>query len=234
MCGRFSLAADLEEILWRFAIESVTCVYVPRFNIAPGQWIPAIIAHSGKNRLGQLRWGLIPSWAKDERNGAKLINAKAETIRVKPAFRQSFLRKRCIIPADGFYEWKTTPSGKQAMHIRMKTGKLFAMAGLFDTWTAPDGKKVHTCTIITTQANDLLAPIHDRMPVILRADEEALWLDRNEQNGELLQSLLTPYPAAEMEAYPVTPKVGNVKFDSPVCIQRYEENGGNGHVEKHV
>jgi putative SOS response-associated peptidase YedK len=219
MCGRYSFSPEIQQIIQKFKIDEITFEYTPRYNIAPGQLIPAILAHESKNRLGQLKWGLIPYWAKDEKIAFKTINAKAETVHEKPAFKHAFKRKRCIIPADGFYEWKKTESGKQPMRITMKSGEPFGMAGLFDSWTAPDGTKVHTCTIITTRPNELVGEIHDRMPVILRPEDEAIWLDREKQDLELLQSLLVPYPAEEMRAYPVSPLVGNVKNDSVECIK---------------
>jgi putative SOS response-associated peptidase YedK len=219
MCGRFSFSPEIQQIITRFHIDEVTFDYIPRYNIAPGQMIPAIISHEGKNRLGQLKWGLIPFWAKDEKIAFKTINAKAETVHEKPAFKHAFKRKRCIIPADGFYEWKKTETGKQPMRIILKSGDLFGMAGLYDTWTAQDGSKVHTCTIITTKPNELVADIHDRMPVILRPEDEGIWLDREKQDVELLQTLLVPYPAEKMRAFPVSPLVGNVKNDSEECIR---------------
>ncbi|GIQ69206.1 putative SOS response-associated peptidase YoqW [Xylanibacillus composti] len=194
--------------------------HVPRYNVAPGQLIPAIVHDGTKNRLGELKWGLVPNWAQDAKGGFKMINARAETVREKPAFRASFQRKRCIIPADGFYEWKETKDRrKQPMRIVLRDRSLFAMAGLYDTWMAPDGSKLSTCTIITTAPNALMRDIHDRMPVILRREDEALWLDRRESNEDRLLALLQPYPADEMEAYPVSPKVGSVKNDDPDCAE---------------
>ncbi len=148
-----------------------------------------------------------------------MINARAETLQEKPAFRRLFERKRCIIPADGFYEWKQMDRGKQPMRITMRDGEPFAFAGLFDTWTAPDGRKLHTCTIITTRPNEVVADIHDRMPVILRREDEDLWLDRERFDPELLRSLLVPYDAKGMRAYPVPALVGNPKNDVPECIE---------------
>jgi putative SOS response-associated peptidase YedK len=219
MCGRYSFSPEIQQIITRFKIDEVTFEYTPRYNIAPSQMIPAIIANEGRNRLGLLKWGLIPFWAKDEKIAIKTINAKAETVHEKPAFKHAFRKKRCIIPADGFYEWKKTNTGKQPMRITLKSEEPFGMAGLFDTWTAPDGTKVHTCTIITTKPNELVVDIHDRMPVILRPEDEEIWLDREKQDVELLQSLLVPYPAEEMRAYMVSPLVGNVKNDSVECIR---------------
>ncbi|WP_338076103.1 SOS response-associated peptidase [Brevibacillus parabrevis] len=183
----------------------------PRYNIAPGQLIPAIISDQGKRRLGQLKWGLVPSCAQDEKNEFKMINARAETLTEKPAFRRLYERKRCIVPADGFYEWQQRAGGKQPTRIMMKTEEPFAFAGLYDTWTNPAGKKLHSCTIITTKPNEVVRDIHDRMPVILRQQDEALWLNREHYDADLLQSLLVPYDPAQMRAYPVPSIVGSPK-----------------------
>ncbi|MDT3417110.1 putative SOS response-associated peptidase YedK [Brevibacillus aydinogluensis] len=223
MCGRFTLVSDPISLQYRFTLSSIPFDLQPRYNIAPSQNIYAIISlDDGNRRIGELRWGLIPSWAKDERIGHKMINARAETLTEKPAFRNLINRKRCIIPADGFFEWKQTPRGKQPMRILLKSGELFAFAALYDTWINRAGQKVHTCTIITTQPNELVRDIHDRMPVILQNQAaESIWLDRKVQDTEILQSLLTPYPADQMTAYPVSPVVGNPKIDEPVCIEPF-------------
>ncbi len=224
MCGRFTIITEPVKMMERFILDEIAFNIEPRYNVAPGQMIPAIIEDRGKRRIGQLRWGLVPSWAPDEKVGFKMINARAETLQEKPAFRRLFERKRCIIPADGFYEWKITDRGKQPMRITMRNGEPFAFAGLFDTWTRPDGQKVHTCTIITTQPNDVVAGIHDRMPVILHGpEEEAIWLDREKYDAELLQSLLVPYDATQMRAYPVSTIVGSPKNDVPDCIKEISE-----------
>ncbi|NGQ95608.1 SOS response-associated peptidase [Brevibacillus sp. SYP-B805] len=219
MCGRFSLFANPLMFMSEFEIDNLPFDWHPRYNIAPGQMIPAIIADGGRRRVGQLRWGLVPSWAKEEKIGYSMINARAETLAAKPAFRQLFRRKRCIIPADGFYEWKRTEKGKQPMRITMKDGSLFAFAGLYDTWMRPDGEKLSTCTIITTQPNELVADIHDRMPVILRPEDMDIWLDREKFDADMLHSLLVPYNAAKMKAYPVSSIVGSPKNDVPACIR---------------
>jgi putative SOS response-associated peptidase YedK len=177
----------------------------------------AIINDGEKNRLGDLKWGLIPSWAQDEKISYRMINARADTVTEKPAFRSSFQRKRCLIPADGFYEWKKIGTDKQPMRILLKDESIFSMAGLYDTWTAPDGRKVSTCTIITTTPNELMADIHDRMPVILRHEDEKIWLGKEQKVADL-KALLRPFPAEEMIAYPVSKAVGNVKHDSIECI----------------
>lgn len=219
MCGRFSLVADPNQLVLRFELDDIPFAWVTRYNIAPGQAIPAIIEDRGKRRIGHLRWGLIPSWATDKRVGGKMINARAETLHEKPAFRRLLERKRCIIPADGFYEWKQIGQAKQPMRIMMKTGEPFAFAGLFDTWTSPDGERVHTCTIITTSPNEVAAAIHDRMPVILRREDEPIWLNRETYDWKMLQSLLNPYDAKLMKAYAVPASVGSPKNDGPECIQ---------------
>lgn len=224
MCGRYSITVTIEELMERFLLEHYPehFIYTPRYNAAPGQLVPAILAQEGKNRMGPLKWGLVPSWAKEEKLSFPTFNAKAETLREKASFRTPFERKRCLIPADGFYEWKSLPGGrKEPLRIVLKKRTLFAMAGLYDTWTAPDGRKVASCTVITTEPNGLMAGIHNRMPVILRPEHEALWLDRSRFEPELLQSLLVPYAEEEMEAYPVSPAVGNVKNDAPELLLPY-------------
>lgn len=219
MCGRFSLFARPEELIKRFGLDAFTFDFQPSYNIAPGQLIPAILASQGERRMGQLRWGLIPSWAKEESVGYKMINAKSETIQQKTSFRTLFVRKRCLIPADGFFEWKITDQGKQPMRIVMKNHEPFGLAGLFDTWSHPDGQKIHSCTIITTKPNRIVEDIHDRMPVIIRREDEEQWLNRDYQDTVQLQSLLQPYDEGQMEAFPVSSIVGNVKNNVPECIE---------------
>ncbi|WGU96916.1 SOS response-associated peptidase [Paenibacillus dendritiformis] len=224
MCGRYSLTMSLEELLAYYALEEDAAAalisYGPRFNIAPGQPIPAVIHDGAKLRIGPLRWGLIPSWAKDEKIGWRTMNARAETLRSKPAFRLPFERKRCLIPADGFYEWRTEPDGtKQPIRIVRRDGGLFQFAGLYDTWFDAEGRKVSTCTIITTEPNELMAPIHDRMPVIVPPEQMTMWLDRGTTDTLRLEPLLRPCPADELRAYPVHKRVGNAKTDDPACIE---------------
>ncbi|EST51840.1 hypothetical protein T458_26120 [Brevibacillus panacihumi W25] len=219
MCGRFTFVVSPDEIMERFELDSIPFDLPPRYNIAPGQNIPAIIEDKGQRRIGQLRWGLVPSWASDAKGGYKMINARAETLTEKPAFRRLFERKRCLIPADGFYEWQQGPKGKRPMRIMMRSGEPFAFAGLYDTWTCADGQKLHTCTIITTRPNSVVADIHDRMPVILKQEDESFWLDRERYDAALLQSLLVPYDPVQMRAYPVSAMVGSPKNDVPECIQ---------------
>ena len=224
MCGRYTITVTIEELMARFMAEDATVPFHrPRYNVAPTQLVPVVIHDGTRNRLGMLKWGLVPPWAEDERIGARMINARAETLEERPAFRRAFRFKRCILPADGFYEWKRDGKRKRPLRIVLRDGGVFGMAGLYETWTGPDGRKVHTCAVVTTAPNRLMADIHDRMPVILRREDEALWLDRNVQDPERLRPLLQPYPAEEMEAYEVDPRVGNVAFDDPGLIRRLAE-----------
>ncbi|MEF7437039.1 SOS response-associated peptidase [Paenibacillus lautus] len=230
MCGRFTLTVTWEELMTRYLIdpESVSPFHVPRYNIAPTQMVTAIIHDGSTNRIGQLQWGLVPSWAKDPSGGAKMINARSETLEDKPAYRMPFYRKRCLIPADGFYEWQKNGNGKQPFRIGLKNVEIFSMAGLYDTWITPRGEKLSTCTVITTEPNRLMEPIHNRMPVILRPADEALWLERQHSSHthgnhpshlQSLKELLRPYPAEEMQAVPVSTTVNSVKNDTEDCIR---------------
>jgi putative SOS response-associated peptidase YedK len=217
MCGRYTIVITIDELMRHYMIEIPTNRYhTPRYNVAPGQMVMAVISDGEKNRLGELKWGLIPSWAKDEKIGYKMINARAETITEKPAYRNSFQQRRCLIPADGFYEWRK--SDKQPFRITLKSEQIFSMAGLYDTWIAPDGTKISSCTIITTDPNELMMDIHDRMPMILSREDEQKWLDKH-QTAENLKKILKPFPVNDMIAYPVSKIVGNVKNDSLECIE---------------
>jgi len=217
MCGRFTLCVTLDELIVHYHLDDTTSFdYSPRFNISPSQMVSAVIHDGKRNRIGRLKWGLVPSWAKDEKTS--ISNARSETLLAKPAFNVPFMRKRCLVPADGFYEWKKTTSGKQPMRIMLKSQKVFSLAGLYDTWISPEGRKVSSCTIITTSPNSLIADIHDRMPAILRPEDEACWLNRDILDPKLLLGLLQPFPTGEMKAYPVSRLVGNAKNDVPECI----------------
>ncbi|THF73247.1 SOS response-associated peptidase [Cohnella fermenti] len=218
MCGRYTITVTIEELLARYDADNAMGSYGPCYNAAPGQLIPAVVAGKHRNRLGPLKWGLVPPWAEDAKIGSRMINARAETLEERRAFRNAFRSKRCIIPVDGFYEWKRSGDGKQPMRIMLKEGKVFSLAGLYETWMSPEGEKLHTCAVVTTSANELVAGIHDRMPVILRPEDEALWLDREVREPELLRHLLVPCPASEMTVYEVGPEVGNVRNDSPSLI----------------
>jgi len=222
MCGRYTVTVTMEELMLHFMLGNATILYSPRYNIAPGQWVPAIIGgHSADDRrLGELRWGLVPHWSAEEKSGPQPINLRAETVAEKPAFQRLLTRKRCLIPADGFYEWKKQGSGdKQPVRFIMKDRSLFGMAALYDTWQQPDGGKLHTCTIITTAPNRLVAEVHNRMPVILPREAESLWFDRTATDSRALVPLLTPFPEERMDAYEVDRKVGNSRYDEADCIE---------------
>ena len=202
MCGRFVLITDLQNIRKNFNIQNISCQHQPSWNIVPDQLIPAVINHNGKNQLVCFRWGLIPSWSKDPAIAKGLINARAETVDKKPSFRDAFKKRRCLIVADGFYEWKRECNKKMPLYYYLKSGRPFGFAGLYETWISPDKKEINTCVIITTAANELIAPVHDRMPVILSHDQEKVWLDSAVVDLSDLKSILKPYPAEEMNYKP--------------------------------
>jgi putative SOS response-associated peptidase YedK len=189
----------------------------PRYNIAPTQTV-IVVNDTGDRQLVPMRWGLIPSWAKDPSIGNRMINARAESIAEKPAFRAALKRRRCIIPADGFYEWQRTVSSKQPVRIVLKSREPFGFAGLWEHWTSPTGEEVLSCTIITTEVNELLREVHHRMPAILPREAEAAWLDPKVQDTETLLALLKPYPSEAMEYYPVDRLVNSPANDVPQCI----------------
>jgi putative SOS response-associated peptidase YedK len=199
MCGRFILLTDLSVIVESFRIEEVACEYRPGRNIAPGRQISAVF-RDDVNKLADFCWGLIPSWAKDPSIGNRLFNARAETVSEKPSFREAFKRRRCLIVADGFYEWQKLGRIKKPLRFSLKSGQPFGLAGLYETWISPEKKPVPTCTIITTAPNDIIRPIHDRMPVMVRKEFEDFWMDPHACNQKELLSILKPYPTEEMEA----------------------------------
>ena len=207
MCGRFSLTATEAELNLRFELEGGTAPYVPRYNGAPTQMM-AIITNEMPNKLSSYRWGLIPPWAKDISIGNKMINARAETITGKHSFRTPLFSRRCLVPADGFYEWQQDEN-KQPFRIFVKNNPVFAMAGLWDRWKNLQGEIVDSFTIITTEANSFMKPIHNRMPVILERENEKTWL-LSKNPDEILQ-LLKPYPSMEMDAYPVSKLVNSTR-----------------------
>jgi putative SOS response-associated peptidase YedK len=220
MCGRFTLTADARELQQAFPGFTFPAQLVPRYNIAPTQPI-LVIANDGSQRADFFLWGLVPSWAKDPTIGQRLINARAETLASKPSFRGPFKYKRCLILADGFYEWQALPDrkGKVPHFIFLKSRRPFAFAGLWDEWHAPDGSLIRSATIITTTPNELMARLHDRMPVILPPAAYAQWLDPAPQTPERLLPYLQPFPADEMSAYPVSTQVNSPGNDHPELIQ---------------
>jgi len=219
MCGRFTLTADPADLKQEFSEYTFPSKFAPRFNIAPTQPVLAI-PNDDKNEADFFVWGLIPMWAKDPAIGNRLINARGETLEAKPAFRGSLKYKRCLILADGFYEWKSVPGRKTKtpFFIHMKDRKPFAFAGLWDSWNSPDGSLIKSCTIITTEPNDLMAIIHNRMPVILHPRDYAKWLDPSPQTPDQLKPLIKPFPAAAMDAYPVSPLVNKPSNDTPELV----------------
>lgn len=219
MCGRFTLTVDPGELQDRFENYNFPSNFAPRFNVAPSQPILAI-PNDGENTADFFTWGLIPMWAKDPAMGNRLINARAETLAEKPSFRGSLKYKRCLILADGFYEWKSTGSRKTKIpyFIHMKDRKPFAFAGLWDTWNSPDGSLIKSCTIITTEPNDLVALVHNRMPAILHPRDYDKWLDPSPQTPENVQPLLQPFPAEAMSAYPVSTRVNKTDHDAPELV----------------
>lgn len=220
MCGRFTLTADPEQIQIAFPGLTIPTQSInPRYNIAPTQPI-AVIANDGKNRLDYFTWGLIPSWAKDPSIGNKMINARAETLAEKPSFRNAFRRRRCLILADGFYEWQKQPGqkSKQPMYLHLQNGQVFAFGGLWEIWNTPDGSTVYSATIITTEPNELVRPIHNRMPLILPEEHYDLWLSPEERKPQELEPALRPFPAERMAAYPVSTRVNSPANDEPALI----------------
>jgi len=219
MCGRFTLTVDPAELEERFGNYTFPKKFAPRFNIAPTQPVLAI-PNNDKFKADFFVWGLIPMWAKDPSIGSRLINARGETVAEKPSFRGSLKYKRCLILADGFYEWKAQPGrkSKTPFLIHMKNRKPFAIAGLWDTWNSPDGSTIKSCTLITTEPNELMAMIHDRMPVILHPRDYAKWLDPSPQTPDQLLPMIKPFPADVMDAYPVSTLVNKASNDMPELV----------------
>lgn len=221
MCGRYSLFAEFRIIEERFGEATFGEEdYEESFNIAPSQMVLSVINDGTKNRLGYLKWGLIPAWAKDPKIGFKMINARAETAHEKPSFREAFKKRRCLIVADSFYEWKREEGRKIPMRIKMKNDQLFAMAGLWESWKDENGKLVHTCTILTTEANGLMSSIHERMPVILKKEDEQSWLNPNVHKVEELRPFLIPLEDGLLEAYEVSDKVNSPKNNARELIEK--------------
>ena len=219
MCGRFLLAVDPVDLQDAFPQFNFKDQITPRFNIAPTQ--PVLVVPNDPNlKSDYFLWGLIPSWAKDPSIGSRMINARAETLFEKPSFRGPYKYHRCVILANGFYEWQQRPGEKvkTPYFIRLKNGRPFAFAGLWDEWHSPDGSQIKSCTIVTTNPNSLVAPIHNRMPVILPSHTLLRWLDPSPIYNNSLEDLLTPYPAEEMVAAPVSSYVNNPANIGPDCI----------------
>jgi putative SOS response-associated peptidase YedK len=218
MCGRFAQYSDLTTLQKAFQIQKVTCEVTPSYNIAPLQKALSIIHHDG-NRLGLLNWGLVPSWARDTAIALKLINARVETLADKPSFRNAFKRRRCLILADGFYEWKSEGRRKQPWYFTLSSGGPFALAGLWETWKGTEDAVYHSCTIITTEAGQAVREIHHRMPVILTPAAHAAWLDPENQDPEQLKAILADGQVRELKQFPVSKHVNSTRNNDPSCIE---------------
>ena len=220
MCGRYTLTVDASVLADLFRLEPLTEIE-PRYNIAPTQPVP--IVRSGVEddwEWATVRWGLIPSWAKDKKIGSRLINARAETVAEKPSFRSAYKHRRCILPADGFYEWVKVGTAKQPHHIRFSDRRPFAFAGLWEQWTEPESnERIDSCTILTTRPNELMEGLHDRMPVILPPERFDDWVGRGPLAPEAAEAMLLPFPADGMEAFPVTTLVNSPRNEDPRCLE---------------
>jgi putative SOS response-associated peptidase YedK len=219
MCGRYRLTRKKEILAEHFGIEPPDN-WQPRYNLAPAQDVPVIRQdrHEPKRFASTMRWGLIPFWSKDPKDGFKMINARSEGIADKPAFKEALRKRRCLIPADGFYEWQKSGGKKRPFCFTLADETPFAFAGLWERWKDPEGKLIETCSIITTTPNKLTADVHDRMPVILHPDDYDLWLDPGFHNVEALQAMLRPYEADHMKRYEVSSRVNAVQNDDPEVI----------------
>ncbi len=222
MCGRYTITIDADSVREDLGIVQMPADFTPRFNVAPTQPI-AVVADANTRAAEWMRWGLIPSWAKDPIIGSKLINARAETVNEKPSFRAAFAKRRCLILADGFYEWQKGAGAKgrsQPYYFRREDGKPFAFAGLWEFWKSPEGEPIRSATIITTAANDLVRPVHERMPVMLSGDDLWTWLEGASESD--LLALLKPYPPEQMMRFPVSPMVNRPEYDRPDLIAQVQ------------
>ena len=219
MCGRYTLIADLGDLAQRFEFDGSDFSYDPGYNIAPTESVLTVKNVEGRE-AAFMKWGLIPFWAKDPKIGSRMINARAETVAEKPAFRNALKKRRCLVLADGYYEWQKTPVGKRPFRIVMRSGEPFAFAGIWETWKDLQGNVISSCTIITTAANDFLSPIHNRMPVILPREKEELWLDLGLEDAASFTGILAPYPDKEMDAYEISTLVNNARNVGPEVIAR--------------
>ena len=219
MCGRFTLKTPVETLAEVFELPTAPEL-PPRFNIAPSDAVAAVRVAGPEpvRELALLRWGLVPPWAEEPKAGSRMINARAETVATNGAFRSAFRRRRCLVPADGFYEWQRQEHGKQPFYIHMRDDAPFAFAGLWEVWEGKDGTVLETCTVITTEPNELMQPIHNRMPVILDRADYARWLDPRMNDPELLKAFLRPFPSEKMAAYPVSRLVNSPSNDAPECL----------------
>ncbi len=231
MCGRYGISVTREE-LKEYLLEYYNIqvleenITLPRYNIAPGQDAISLINDGTKYRVGLLKWGFVPSWSKDEKIGYKMINARAETVSQKPAFKKSLIQRRCVIIADGFFEWYRTTSTKTPYYFYLKNNKIFGFAGLWTAYQKNDGTKLYTTTIITTKANSLMKDIHDRMPVILTEESAKLWLDPDLKDLDVLKKILVEYEPEDMELHEVSNRVNKTENDDVEIIQPIKQGIG--------
>lgn len=218
MCGRYTQHHSTDQVVMRFDVTTVVHEPSARYNAAPTQFMPVVLQTPGARILDSFKWGLIPSWAKEASIGSKMLNARAESLSEKPSFRSAFKRRRCLVPADGYYEWKKLGKVKQPYYFRRRDEQLFALAGLWEEWMQPDGTPLRSFTVITTSPNELAAATHDRMPAILLPHNEAVWLNGEAELSQL-EHILSPYPADVMEAYEVSSRVNTPSVDEPSLIR---------------
>jgi putative SOS response-associated peptidase YedK len=223
MCGRFTQRQPTAKLGKEFGVEEVPEVEA-RYNIAPTQEVLGVYESPDGREMTFYKWGLIPSWAKDTSMGTRLINARSETVTEKPAFRQAFKQRRCIIPTDGFYEWQRTEARKQPFFFRMHDERPFGFAGLWEHWEGEGDQIINSCTILTTEANEVLRPVHDRMPVILHPEDYELWLDTDVRKLDLVKEVMKPYPAREMVGYPVSISINSPRSQGAELIKRADIN----------
>jgi putative SOS response-associated peptidase YedK len=231
MCGRYTIIATPEALRALFGYDEQPN-FPPRYNVGPTQPIPVVRLIDGKRHFALVRWGLLPSWVKDPKKITLLINARGETVAEKPAYRAAMKRRRCLIPADGFYEWKAGTPRKQPYYIRAKDGSPLAFAGLWETWTGPNGEELETAAIVTTSANKTLSPIHDRMPVVVPPDAFDLWLDAANVDPKTASVLIAPAPEGLLEAYPVSTDVNRVANDNPKLLDLFVPGAEPEHASK--
>jgi len=226
MCGRFILMTPGSSLAEQFRLSEDVSLE-PRYNIAPTQFVAVVrIGRDDPTRkLVMLKWGLVPFWAKDKSIGSRLINARAESVAEKPAFRAAFKYRRCLIPADGFYEWKKTGKRKQPYFVGMADGHLFAFGGLWEHWESPEGEVIESCTILTTESNELVQELHDRIPLVVEPKDYELWLDPDMKDSTRLKPLLRPYPGDAMSKFPVSERVNRATYDAADCLEPVEEVG---------
>lgn len=219
MCGRYDCHSEIEVIAKLFDIDDVSSDFTPNYNVAPSQNVPIVVHEGNKNRLILSRWGFLPSWAKETKIAYSMINARAETIDSNRSYRDAFLNTRCLVVADGFYEWQRGNKVKIPYYIHLRSGEPMGFCGLFNNWKSPEGEEIRTSTIVTTDANEIMAQIHNRMPVILHHADFSQWLNPEVHDRDILKSILKPFPSEELESYPVSTRVNSPRFNSPDNIK---------------